>query len=569
MLSVVRHVLRRAWAAPLYAHVATLAVLLLALIPVVGTSASFSPDEGAVVIQARSVAEGDGWIVEHPLDRLDPENRFYPLGASTQGERGKAPFAKHPIYPLVLAALHRVGGVGAMVTLSVAGTVAAAGLAALLVREVAGDRERPVLWAVGVGSPLVFDAYLLIAHSVGAALVTAAVLVALRATRRRRLVALMVGAASLAAAGVLFRSEALIFALALGAGVVATGAARRRPALAGWGVALPLPALAAAVGERWLQRALIGADGGSVAPPAVPGGFVGSRVEAFLNTWIRPSASVPGTADLALLAAAVLVAAAVVAARRRRSTRLLGALSITATAFSAFAFLADPDRVVPGLLVAFPLAVVGIGLADRTYLDQGGRLLLTVTTSLFVTGVLATQYREGGSAEWGGRYFALAVPVVVVLAVDAAARRAPSLPVETRRWAGAGLATCSVLLAVGAVVSLDRAHAFTGLLVERIHTTARTTAPGDGGNRPVVVSAYPNIPRLAWPTFARGRWLHAPHQEQGEELAALLADEGVEELVFVGQQPEDLAPYLDRYRVDDRRSFAMGRWQVSVLVGAR
>ncbi len=569
MLSVVRDVLRRGWAAPLAAHVAALAILLLALIPVVGTGASFSPDEGAVVIQARSVAEGKGWIVEHPFDRLDPENRFYPLGASSQGKEGKAPFAKHPVYPLVLAALHRVGGVGAMMVLSVAATVAAAGVAALLAGEVAGGRERPVLWAVGVGSPLVFDAYLLIAHSIGAALVGAAVLLALRATHRRRFAALMVGAASLAAAGVLFRSEALIFALALGAAVVATGTVWRRPALAAWGVALPVPALAAAGGERWLQRLLIGADGGSVAAPAVPGSFVGARLEAFLNTWIRPSASVPVTGDLALLTAAVLVAAAAVVARRRRSPRLLGALSITATAFSTFAFLAGPDRVVPGLLVAFPLAVVAIGLADRMYLDRGGHLLLSLTTSLFVAGVLATQYREGGSAEWGGRYFALAVPLVVVLAVDAVARRAPSLPVEARRWAGAALVTCSMLLALGAVVSLHRTHAFTGRLVERIDATARATAPGDGDDRPVLVSAYPNIPRLAWPIFAGGRWLHAPHQEQGEELAALLGDGGVQELVFVGQQPGDVAPYLDRYRVDDRRSFAMGRWEVSVLVVAR
>lgn len=556
---------RRAWSAPLWAHVAVLAFALVGLIPLIGSSASFSPDEGAVVIQARSLAGGDGWIVEHPFARLDPDDRYYPLGGSSQGADGKAPFAKHPVYPLVLAALGRLGGVGPMMVLSVTGTVAAAAGAALLGREVAAGLERPVLWAVGVGSPLLFDAYLLIAHSIGAALVTAAVLVALRATHRRRPAALLAGAAVLVAAAVLFRAEALIFGLGLGAGVAATGIAGRRLALAGGALGLPAAAVAAAVGERWLQRALIGADAGSVSPPAVAGSFVGARVEGFLNTWIRPSASVPATGDVALLGAAALVALAVVVARRRGPARLLAALAITAVGLSAFALVADPARVVPGLLVAFPLAVVAIGLADRAYLDRGGRLLLSVTSAVFVAGVLATQYREGGSAEWGGRYFALAVPVVAVLAVDALRRRAPSLPGEARRLAGAGLVVCSALLAVGAVVSLHRAHAFTGRLVERIDATARSTVPGDGA-RPVVVSAYPNIPRLAWPIFALGRWLHAPQEDQGAELAALLGGEGVEELVLVGQRSEDVAPYLERYRIDLDRSFSMGRWEVNVLV---
>ncbi|HSH22873.1 MAG TPA: hypothetical protein VK975_02320, partial [Acidimicrobiales bacterium] len=137
--------LRRAWAAPLWAHATVLAVVLLALVPVVGTSASFSPDEGAVILQARSLAAGDGWILEHPFAELDPDDRYYPLGGSSQGADGKAPFAKHPAYPLVLAGLEGLGGVGAMLVLSTLGTVGAAVAGALLAREVAGGLERPVL----------------------------------------------------------------------------------------------------------------------------------------------------------------------------------------------------------------------------------------------------------------------------------------------------------------------------------------------------------------------------------------------------------------------------------------
>ncbi|MDP9020290.1 MAG: hypothetical protein M3N25_05750, partial [Actinomycetota bacterium] len=157
---------RRVWAAPLWAHALVLAVALAVSAPLMAPStATFSPDEAVVLTQVRSLGDGGGWVVEHPFAEIDPEHRLYPVAGAHRGERGMAPFAKHPVYPLVLVALEAVGGTMAMVLLSVLGTVACAGLAALLAREVVGGLERPVLWAVGVGSPLLFDAYLLIAHT--------------------------------------------------------------------------------------------------------------------------------------------------------------------------------------------------------------------------------------------------------------------------------------------------------------------------------------------------------------------------------------------------------------------
>ncbi|MDQ4133850.1 MAG: hypothetical protein M3179_11755, partial [Actinomycetota bacterium] len=127
--------LRRAWAAHLWVHLAALAVILFALMPLVGTDVVFSADEGAAALQAESLARGDGWIVDHPLPDVDPEGRFYPLENSARGAHGSAPFAKHPLYALGLAAADRLGGFTAMVLLSILGTVAAAGLAAALARR--------------------------------------------------------------------------------------------------------------------------------------------------------------------------------------------------------------------------------------------------------------------------------------------------------------------------------------------------------------------------------------------------------------------------------------------------
>lgn len=561
-----REGLRRLWAAPLWAHVAALALLLLALVPLIGTASSFSPDESVVITQARSLNSGDGWIVEHPFAEVDPEDQFYPLAGSNQGDSGQAPFAKHPVYPLMLAALDSVGGVAAMVVLSVLGTVAAAAFAALLAREVTGGLERPALWAVGVASPLLLDAYLLIAHSLGAAVVTAATLAVLRAVRRERPALLMVGGSLLVALGVLLRAEALIFGLAIGAATVAVGLARRRPALLAWGFALGATAMASAVLEKWLVSVLIGELPGGVAPPAPEGDFLAARFEGFLNTWLRPTLEVPSAIDLVLVVVCVLAVAAVAVLRwRAHRPHMLVVLSVVSTGMCAFAVLADLERVVPGLLIAFPLAVFGIGLVDRVSLEPSGRLVLTATAALFIAGVLATQYRVGGSAEWGGRYFALAVPILTVLAVDGLARRAPALPAGTRRWAGAGLVACSGLMAVAAVSSITGVHDYYEAVVTKMEVVGRSTSPGDGGGA-VVVSAYPNIARRGWPTNAEQRWLYNSEKELGGELAMRLDRFGIEELLFVHMNNDDVEPYLGRYAVDAGRSFTMGRWEVSVLV---
>ena len=562
---------RRVWGAPLWAHVLLLAVGLAALVPVMGPAlrATFSPDEAVVLTQARSLASGGGWIVEHPFAEVDPEHRFYPVSGSTPGDGGMAPFAKHPVYPLALVALDAIGGMAAMVLLSVLGTVACAGLAALLARERAGGLERPVLWAVGLASPLVFDAYLLIAHALGAALVTAALLAVVRGIRRERSGLALAGAALLVALAVLVRSEALIFALALGTAVVVTGLVSRRPGMAGGGVAVAAAGLAAAVADRRLAAAVVGGSSGeTLAVPATDGSFLGARFEGLVNSWLRPSLETLTGPDLLLVVVAVMAVAAVVVLRGRfgRPSMLL-ALSVAATGASAVALVADPDRVVPGLLIAYPLAVFGIGLVDRRSFDASGRLVVTLTTALFIAGVLATQYRVGGSAEWGGRYFALAVPALTVLAVDGLARRAPGLSPVVRRGALAGLVACSAFLAVGAFVSMKSWHGFYDGMITAIDETGQATSAGDGGG-PIVISAYPNIARRGWPTLSEQRWLYNPRPEHGAELAARLRRRGIDELLFVGRDG-DVQPYLDRYAVDLERSFAARSWEVSVLVARR
>ena len=177
---------RRLWGARVGWHLLALAIVLLALVPVVGTSSSFSSDEGAGIIQARSLASGDGWIVRPPMPAVDPEGEWYPLISAEQGTKGFAPLAKHPAYSVLLAAGYRAGGVPAMVALSVLGTVAAAGFAAAIARRLDPVLARPCLWVVGLVSPLFFDSFLVMGHTIGAAFAAGAVLFAIRAVTERR-----------------------------------------------------------------------------------------------------------------------------------------------------------------------------------------------------------------------------------------------------------------------------------------------------------------------------------------------------------------------------------------------
>ena len=161
--------LRRAWAAPIGAHLAALALALVGVTFLVGWNAPFSADEGAAAAQARLLSEGDGWSMPHPFPEVDPTGDAFPLARSTETEGGWAPFAKHPTYALLLAGADGAGGVPAMVLVSLAGTVAAAGVASALAGRLDRSLARPALWVTGLASPLVFDAHLLMAHTLAAA----------------------------------------------------------------------------------------------------------------------------------------------------------------------------------------------------------------------------------------------------------------------------------------------------------------------------------------------------------------------------------------------------------------
>lgn len=483
---------RRAWAAPIAAHLAALCLVLIAGAAFVGTYASLSADEGAAIVQARQLAEHHSWIREHPYPTLDPQGRDYPYHLSARGEDGFAPFAKHPLYALVLSGLWRVGGINGLVGLSIGGTLVAALIAGRFARRLDPRYERFALWALGLGSPLIFDSYLVIAHTVGAALAGGLLLLVTRRSSRH-FAATLAGAAALSATLVLMRTEGVLFA-GVTAVVVFVGSRGRQRWL---GVVTGVAGVAARFIERaWALRIvgppvtlrLTAEEAARERASALGGGGIRGRIDGALLTLFH--ADYGGVPANALLGVALVgfVAAVVVG----RSNRRLGVgLALVAAACTLTRVAVAPPNLVPGLFVAAPIVWTGIwaGLVafeQRTFRPDP-RLVFVLGG--FVLAVVATQYAYGGGVEWGGRFFALALPLAIPLAVAALGTQ----PVLLR--------SCVVVAAIAVssmgIVEIRRSHVRTESLFANLRVP--------DGAVPVAVSGA--LPRLDWRRYDERKWL--------------------------------------------------------------
>jgi hypothetical protein len=541
---------RRLWDVPLWGHVAALAVVLLVLVPFIGTGSSFSADEGAAVVQAISLSEGHGWIVEHPFPDVDATGANYPLENSERGARGVAPYAKHPLYPLVLAAAHRVAGVPGMMLGSLAGTLCAAGVAALVARRLDEALVRPTLWTVGQASPLLGVGYEVNPHTIAAALAAGAVLLTLRAADRRS-VATALGAVACVAGALLFRTEALFFVAGLAsvAGVLGLASPRARPALfavAGGSVLAAIVTME--LEHRWTARLLGAASVASpLTSPSSPGAGVGRQVRAFVLTWLTTGYSTSGLVDVALLVMASGTVLAELAVRRHADDGVVVGLCGLVGVAAVLALASGPVHLVPGLLIVFPVLAGGLTLLTGQVLATRAARLAFGTFVVFALGVAATQYGRGGSGEWGGRYFALGLALVVpvvLLALRDAGRRLPS---GSRRVAGGTLVVCMAAMAAMGLATIREQHRRTGAMNGAIRSALGSVA-SDG--LPVVIATDGALARHAWPIMDDARLLLS--YGDLDELAGRLDVAGVRRFVVVTSAAQPVASPGGRLQVVSR-----------------
>lgn len=541
---------------PVWVHLlAATAVLLLAGLTSRPGSAYFS-DEGAAVIQAELLSRTGTWVYENPVPELDPDNTALPFPTGDQGEKGRAPYLRHPLYPRLLQATRAVAGTPGMVGLSIAGTLAAAWCAARLARRVRPELAPLALWLVVV-SPLFFDSLLVFAHTLAAAATAGATLAlawALDAERWRRWAGVaLVGAGTAAAAGV--RTEGTFVGLALGAAAAFVFWRRRSAVAVAAAVAAVAGAVAVDIAERAFHAATLGPGAGAVIFDGT--GFWSDRGDAFYATWL-----LPGDRPLVTSAALLIVGMAAVglAALLVRTGRTAPAVALAWVAAGCYLvrLIVGPVGTISGLLVAFPLGWAALLLIGGDDVRAETSRLAALTAAVVAVAVVLTQYRLGGGVEWGGRYFAVVLPLAAVPGAAALHRSATRMASGLRRRAMAAVAVATAATLLMALTTIRESRDHTAVAGDVVAAAAART----GEVRPVVVTTEPLLPQLLWPDFGDYRWLVA----QDRALAAVVgraARLGVPRLVLATADPGRARQWLgSAYRVEHPQ----GRGPVYALV---
>jgi hypothetical protein len=300
--------------------------------------------------------------------------------------------------------------------------------------------------------------------------------------------------------------------------------------------------------DRWTAHILgISSPTSPLTTTSPPGGGLGGHVRAFVLTWLTTGYSTSGLTSVALFVMAAGTVLAAVAVRRGGEDRFVIGPSVVVAIAAALALVTGPVHLVPGLLIAFPVLAAGLALVTRRVLASDTARLAFGTFVVFALGVVATQYERGGSGEWGGRYFALGLPLVVpvaLLAIRDAGRRLASAP---RRVAGGALVLCMAAMAAMGVATIREQHRRTGAMNEAIRAAISSVA-SDG--LPVVVATDGALARHAWPIMDHARLLLS--YGDLDELAGRLDSAGVRQFVVVTSAARPADRTGDRIQVVSR-----------------
>lgn len=522
-------IVRRAWGAPLWAHVGALALLLAVVLPFMSPQSAFTSDEGAYALQQRALAEGS-WAYDYPAGELDPDGRYFPLNQADRGTDAFYPYVKHPAYPLLLRGSTSLLGEALGLHLpALLGVLGAAVAAWLLAAQLDPRLRRPAFWLAASG-PVLVNGYLLWAHSLSAALAGFALVGAVRLARAdpgegvRGFLLSIAGVAGCLVAGVLLRSEGLLFAGAVAAAVAVTrfrSAGARQAALVF--ALLAGPAALAELAERAWARAIVGTQVGGLGVRGGTSSFLSGRIEGgwhdlFQGHLVRSSAGLPVVLAMGIIAGLGFVALRRWSANSRRDLSLALVAGAVLYVLRLRWYPMDP---VTGLFAAWPVALLGLLLFRWRGSGAIGRVL-ALTVGLFTMAVVATQYAGGGGAEWGGRFFSPLTVPLAVLAVAGLDRALAAAPRPQRRQLTGMIAAVAALTAVVGLASVGRVRLVQDRMVE---AAARNAAP-------VTVTTFPGLARVAWRTAESVKWMHA----EEEDLTTLLESlhrQGVEEVGVV------------------------------------
>jgi hypothetical protein len=537
--------------APLWVHGAALAIVLLIGLTITVPGYAYFSDEGAAIIQEQQLRAGDGWIYEYAFAAEDPTGELRPFVNSQTTDDGRvAPYAKHPLFVGVLAIADGAFGVTGLVLVAVAGSVFAALAAGLIGRRIDSRLAVPALWVTGLASPIFFDAYLVLGHTIAAATAGFAVLLALSILERKAPPRWMfVMLAITTATTVLLRSEGLVLlpGLVVGGVLVAWREPEKRTRAIQMAIVAGVAGVVAFLGERAYIASIVG-NVTELSRIQTDNWLVG-RFRGLYRTWFPATYSYETTVDR-LTALVPLIGA--LAAIRTRRTMTGGPLVVGFVAIAVLfllRFTMAEAGTIPGLVVAFPIGWAGLWLLRGRYFTTTSMRFVGVVGLVMVTAVLLTQYSKGGGVEWGGRYFALTLPIItpVLLRPYLEIRWDTSLARRALPAAATLLTIILIAIAIQTLRDTHNLHRSAGVQVE----VAMAESPPPDGTTGVVVITERLGPQILWRTFRSYDWL-APFPHDLDSAERALEEAGRVQAVVVDSKDIGAPEWANWMVVDTR-----------------
>lgn len=504
----------RAWASPWWAHLLVLAALTVGVAIFATSSGIQVADDGSYQLQLQALAEGD-WTYEAGTERFDPDGSHYPITKAQGGPTEFSPSAKRPAWAWLANAVAPITGVGrAYATLGIVSVLVLAGAAWAIAGRHDPRWSRSAFWVAGT-APVAIAAGVPWAHAAGAACAGVALLGIVWLGEGRRPVLAGACAALGAAGAILVRAEGLILAAAVVVGlVVALARGGRRWSVAlGSGAVLGAWVVVVAWAEAAWTRAIVGASITSLSAregSAIADSFIQARLHGALRSMIDGPSPSRNIALIAIVAITAGCAWAVAAGHHRLVVAWQAAVLLS------LVLLAErvrwlQDFPVNGILTTWPILVTG--LAAIAAVAWRRLPVELVVAGVYVAGVLASQYPDGGAGSWGARFLALGTVPLAVLAVAGAhrlAERAPSRP--------DGLITVPRVLVASVIVPF-----VLGVMVTaRVHQSTDeqfswTAAQIEG----IAVTPAVELPRMMWRHDVD--WLVVDDTRTTDDLVEVLA----------------------------------------------
>jgi hypothetical protein len=498
-------------------HLAVFALALISLAPFMRVNTAWTVDEGLYSYQVRALQQGD-WKIDYWAAPIDPDGRWFPLKRHEKGRDSYFPYVKSPAYPLLMWAATRVVGdsIGLHLfpILGALGAAAAAWLLASLVDR----RAAPFAFWIAALGPVVINAYVIWAHAPSAAVAGLTAYAATRALRggitATRVAGLCIGIAS----GVLLRSEGLLFAAALAAALGALGALRLLARAPNAARAVWLAATAGttaltvnALEHRWVVS-IVGHifSNDYVRNDGLPyweGKILGAR-HILLDVSYLETGTLLTIVEL-VMTVVVTVATARALSRSEFRAHVVASVAMFMVAALLVVRFLGPSDTVPGIIPAWPIAIIGLILFKWRLANQVERVLAGVIV-LELLATLATQYPEGGGFEWGARYLSPLYPLIAALAALALYRTIQGSSISARRHLVPLMVLLTLIPAAGGLRAQTSLRSKVDQWIQIVEG-----APG------VVITTDEWLAQGAFRTYPAHEWLHVQSPEIPTALTRL------------------------------------------------